>query len=336
MSASAAKNVTAYQCDVCNRQTRIPYNPYGIDVLQMCNITKNCRGKLFKINNPLVANAVPTFPPSVDGAEDWFQRSVLYKHTQTIKSNNWIIKHNLGNKPTVRVYANIAASDTDADIFAVVEPLSVDVIDLDTVSLTFARPINGVADCVSLASRNYSNPAAASTKATIAPSTQISTDVGEITIATLNSSDLVNVSLVYKTGTSSDLIVDYVGVSNSPSINSPWVGTNTIVVAGKRYYVRSFNITTTPLAPAYFSVGAIASGSTFSITAINNIAVSQNDCIILLANSPYASVDKITDKFVDVFSINKLTIPPLSYTDGKAYIETASIKSTYPPIVSVG
>lgn len=104
MAQITIKGETVYECDVCNRRTRVATSSEGIDVVQRCIITKECTGKLHKVTDIRDINATSSFPPEVAGVQDWFQRRVLYNHTQNIKSSTWTIQHNLQNKPVVYVY----------------------------------------------------------------------------------------------------------------------------------------------------------------------------------------------------------------------------------------
>lgn len=98
------KGESVYKCDTCNRKVRVATSKDGIDVVQRCIITHGCKGKLYRVRDARDANSTSAFPAEVPGIQDWFQRRVVYDHSQPIKSQKWLIKHNLQNKPIVYAY----------------------------------------------------------------------------------------------------------------------------------------------------------------------------------------------------------------------------------------
>lgn len=321
-----------YKCDVCSRKIRVPANPQGLDVLPRCNITFGCQGKLHRVTIAKDINNTPAFPPEIVGVQDWFQRKILFTFNQTIESNTWTINHNLENRPILYVFIN---SVVNGVVTLVPAPLTykVTTVDLNTTVVTFDTAQSGLVQCVTLASQNTTNPNALTTTAPSTAAVQLTNNNGDLTIATLNTNASIGLTLTYLTP-SATLNVEYVGISNIPSVNSPWAGVPRILINGKKYTVRSFNLVTTELAPSYFSTGAIVNNVSFYFSKINGIVPSIGDGLILLAQSPYATVDRIYNQYVDVASINNTT-PEVYYSNGKGYTAPTIIKQTYPPIVIV-
>lgn len=331
MGAVVTRGESVYQCDICNRNIRVPANKQGLDIIQRCVITQGCQGKLHRVTATRDINSTPAFPPELQGVQDWVQRKVLHTHQQPIATATWVVHHDLANKPILHTYLNRNVNGAQALISA--QPKAVRTVDLNTTELTFEGPESGLVQCVALSGKNVTNPGAAEVAAASTDAIQVSADSGELTLATLNTTPVITVTLTYITsGRPDPVIVEYLAV-DSASIDSPWVSSQSVIANGKRYKTRSFNIVTTPLGPANFTQSNIIDGSTFFVSHINGVAVGPNDALILLGKAPYASVDRITDKFIDLFAIDKVA-PQLFYSQGRAHALPAVIKSTYPHILA--
>lgn len=327
MAKILAKGESVYQCNTCNRSIRVPTNRQGIDVIQQCIITASCTGRLRRITIARDVNNTPAFPPDVTGVNDWFQRSVLAEHVQAIKTITWTVIHNLGSFPHTYVYVNRVVDGTET--LVQITPKSVAPVDLNTLLITFDQPEKGMVQCVATSSKNTVNQSITTGTVLQVATTQITTTIGELTIATLDQSTSINVGVTYNSPASiTPVPVTYLSAS-SPTIDSPWVNTSKVIMNGRTYTVRSFNILTTQLAPPLFSSGVIVNGATISFPDVANV----NNTLILLAHPPYQSVDRIYDTYIDVATINK-TLPEIYYQDGKWFCAPTIIKSTYPPIIA--
>lgn len=319
-----------YECDVCTRKVRVPTNRHGLDVIQRCTITSGCQGKLHRVTSPKEINATPAFPLEMDGVQDWFARNILHTHRQTVRAATWTVKHNLQNIPVLHTFVYRIVDGEN--VLVEHEPAEVITVDANTTVLKFTLAEAGHVQCVSPASKNSVNfdglaPVAASQDAV-----QLSSDVGELTIATLAADPVVSVVLTFP-GTS-PISVTYTDVDLVPSVDSPWVGTSNILMNGRRYAVRSFNVTTTPSAAAFFTSGAIANGTSFYVSHVNGVAVKYNEVIILMSTAPHASVDRVYTKYVDARSVSQ-TLPETYYSAGRVHTLPSVIKTTYPQIIVV-
>jgi hypothetical protein len=333
MPKVVVKGESIYKCSVCSRSVRVPTNKHGLDVLQRCIITHNCQGKLNRVTIAKEINETPAFPPEVQGVADWFQRRVLYTHEQPVQSLTWLIRHDLATRPKIYVYVNRLIDGEE--ILVKVDPKTETTIDLNTVEVTFEGAESGLVQCISLASQNSTNPTALSGLTVSTDAFQLTSDVGEVTIATLSSAPLVGIGLTYRTsGTEIDITIDYAGIDAVPSIGSPWVGSSRAVINGQVYTLRSFNLTQTPLAPTYFAAGAVPNGSTFYVSTFSNAPPSLGQCLFLLGRAPYATVDRIFDQYIDAATISPIS-PELFYNTGKGYATRSVIRSTYPPVLIV-
>lgn len=318
---------TVYQCDVCKREVRVPTSKYSTEVIQRCIITKNCLGKLHKVIITADANEVPAIPPAVPGVADWAQRRVFYLHDQTLDNLVWNIEHNLANRPSVQVF--ITQLQDGEEVLVETDEFELHVIDLNTVEVHFTTPQKGQAQCLAYSSANTVNPQVG-VPTVLEQETILLTNNSEITIATLDSSTLIDFTITYRTPNVPDgiLNVEYVGVDNQPSINSPWAGADRVYVNGRSYTVRSFSITEHPLAPSAFGSRLVADGTQFYFSSFSTLP-GQN--LILLGTSPFAVVDRIVDRYVDIGLVNQEQ-PELAYAAGEAYAAPSLIRSAYPLI----
>lgn len=324
MAKVLVRGDAVYECDECKRRIRVPSQRRGIDVVQRCVITSNCQGKLHRIRLTKEINETPAFPPEVVGLQDWSQRRILYIHKQQVQSAKWIVNHDLANDPNIYVYVTRQVNNTDVDV--PIKPKSVTVIDLNTIELTFDQAERGLAQCIASASKNQTNPIATAGVAATSNDVRL-TNKSEITIATADTADNVNLILTFNSPSSTlPVMLEYTGI-NKPSVYSAWNDADFVIINGRRYRVRSFNIVTTNPGPTYFGQGAIASGS----TAIVSSSLRANEVMILMAKSPYAVADKVTQNYIDCSNLT--STPYLYLNQGELYAQPAVIKSTYPPII---
>ncbi len=332
MPKIVVRGETAYECDECGRRIRVPANRPGLDILQRCIITASCKGALRQLSQANEINSTPAFPPEVPGVQDWFQRRVFYSHTQTLDAEVWQIEHNLANKPIIHAFVNTIVDGVVT--LVATDEFTARSVDLNLTEVTFTRPTSGVVQAISLSSQNVSNPQRIELGAD-ATMFQITSNTGELTIAVrqtgLDGWNDTDVDITLDFQSNPPVTITYPNIDNTPSLASPWVGANKIVANGKLYTVHSFNITDTNPAPTYFANGQMLNGTTFRVTKINNTEIVQGDVLILLGQTPYAAVDRITNKFVDAGRADST----LAYDSGKAYISTAFVKNTYPPITVV-
>lgn len=317
-----------YQCDTCHRSTLVDSNPYGIDILRRCSLTSQCKGSLFSVlvdtTNIDIADDTTT------NADGWTARQVFKQHTQTVKSRTWVIKHGISSQPTVYVYESNSSSSSSLTWTRLTEFTHVIVADGES-EITFSEPRAGIAHITSLASRVVPQTAAAVTT-TVQP---ISTLSSEITIATLSDTDRIGITLTFfDTGAATSTPIEYISIPVGPSAESAWFGASTALINGRRYYLRSFNLVTSPLAQGYFTSGLIVDGNGAFVSGINGHLPQRGECMILLSDSPHQVVDRVTTSVMDASDI--------STTEQYAFIKEKTlmigrplIKTTYPPITIV-
>lgn len=324
MAKVVTRGESVYSCDQCSRNIRVPANRVGIEVMQRCTITHGCRGSLRRLTQIKDIVNTPAFPPEVQGVQDWFQRRVLYTHTQPVEAQTWRIVHNLANKPTVHafVYAYVR------DVLTLIPEtaFTVATVDMNTIDVSFERPVSGVIQCITLASQNSTNP----THDLISSASDVfavTTTSGELTIATLDASPIVNVTVRYNSSEPIEIV--YANIDDASSINSPWAGASRIVANGRTYVLRSFDIVDHQ--SQEFANGQILNGTPLSITQIDGVDVRLNDVLFLLARAPYSAVDRITTEYMDAAR----SAGAIFYDTGRAYTQQQNLRPVYPPITVV-
>lgn len=325
--------IVVYQCDVCKRQIQLMRNIKGLECINRCTITHGCRGKLYQVSlhpdyiRGQIADDVP-------GLDNWIPRRVLFNFTQAIRRDTWVITHNMGTAPIVSVFVD-HPTENNPNNREEITPVDIVYTSEDVVTLKFDAPYSGIAQLVGRQSDpNLLQPYERSSETTTEP-LQISSN-GEITIATLATKEdntTINITIQYDTavGATPQLVYE---IDNQPSLNSAWVDSNRVVFKGKVYNVRSFN----GLVPQMAN-GEINSGSNLFFTAVSwdntptTTTIKTNEILILLASSPFETVDKISNQFIDVSTITptKNTFA-LFYNSGEFYVDPSNIQSVYPPI----
>lgn len=388
MAQILIKGESVYACDVCNRKVRIATSRTGIDVVQRCTITYGCRGKLHRVTEPKEVNATPAFPLEIAGVQDWFQRRVVYNHTQPIKSAVWTIKHNLQNRPIVEAYVvkqtlssptydlteNIptgavwykSASGIDPahphhptaaglysfdgtrwvrpkDIIPVgnmgnnvyeylqfAEPMDVRTIDANTTELVFDSPHSGMAQCVSLASQNTTNPVREKPTADTTPIKL--TNAGEITIATASADPFITIAINLKSESAiGGLSAVFQNVDNTTSVKSAWVNADKIFVNGRLYTVRSFDISGGAI-PSIMASGNVDPQK--ALFTFENFGSTPYENLILLGTHPHSVVDRVYNKIVDIASLNKDS-QHLYFNNNEVYVTPSAVQIVHPQIQTV-
>ena len=321
-----SRGETVYRCDVCSRKIRIPLNRLSFDTTGRCVITKGCAGHLHKVILKSEANETSTIPPSVPNLSDWSQRRMFFLHNQPVENETWTVEHNLSNKPNFQVF--ITKIEGGEEVLVETDQFTETTIDLNTSLIEFTRREKGLVQCLATASANSTNQAVGAVVES--EGTLLITNGGEITVATIDSNQLITLTVRFKSSIDDGSFIDitYDNIDDQASIQSPWVGANVIYVGGKSYTIRSFNLLTHPNAVTSFTNKQIGDGTQFFFVSAPTIP---RENLILLGTPPFQSVDKTLNKYIDIALINQQQ-PELAYASGEAYASAGAIKTTYPPI----
>ena len=316
--------IVTYKCDVCKRSVDLQRNIYGLETPNRCVITHNCRGKLYfeKLLPDFVRG---TSPESVIGLDDWQQRRMLFDYDQAIERDEWTIVHNLGNSVNVSVFVNRPTED-DPDNSEEISPDDIIIVSSDILKLVFSRPYAGKAQLVARASDpQLLQPNIAITETVIG--IQQLSNLGVISVASKANAEDISVELTYRTPQQTTVVKTYV-VDDQPSIESPWVDADSVVIKGSLYVVRSFN--------AIFDDmhnGIVGNGSTFRFTAIDGNPIAKGEMFLLLASEPFTPVDKITEQVIDVTEVTEILNPfAFAYDSGEFFADKITEQTIYPPV----
>lgn len=325
--------IITYKCTVCNREIELPRNPQGLEVIGRCVITEGCRGELYQINvNQDYVHG--NFPPPVEGLTDWTKRRVLYDHFQTVRSNEWLIKHNLGVNPALHVYGE-RPTENGPELIKI-EPDSITVVNENTLRLTFSRAETGRAQCVARSTQHAVTVEQQVLQTSSTEAFQL-TSSSELTIATTDNSTINQVELSFIAPNGQVTAIVY-QVDNSPAITSPWSDYQQIMIQGIVYTVRSLNVINKP----EFTDGTVIDSSSFYVSGIqtsrdNNIRTpNEKEILILLSQSPYTVYDKIVNQYIDATGVIK-DLAPFSfyYSSGELFGYSNLIKDVFPHIKQI-
>lgn len=339
--------IIRYKCTTCKREIEIPENKRGLEVINRCVITEDCRGTLYRIDRKqdFIRGE---FPPRVPGLTDYTARRVLYNHTQAVAATEWFIEHNLGVAPSVQVLIDVAAEsieefdDTPCALratggnFDQVETtdFTVTITGPNTLTITFTDPVSGLAQMIA---RSTAPTAVETSEVSEQASFQMTTGT-LLTIATrdssISSTSSIELDVVYTPpGEVTGVQATYV-VPASTNTSSPWSDYSTIQIQGRNYTVRSFDAYIPEMVD-----GTIPDGSSFYFNQVNdgsNRDILSREIVILLAQSPYDNVDKITDRIIDTSRVDATNAAlSLFHQNRELYAFTSIISSTFPPIREV-
>lgn len=332
MPKVVVRGEAVYQCTVCNRKLRVPTNTRGLDVLVYCTITAGCKGKLTRVTQAKEINNTPALTPSIVGLNDWFQRKVLYTHTQAVASNIWNIRHNLGGRPIIHTFLNQQVNG-QTELVPSPQPI-IEYIDANTIQVLFDKAETGVVQLITLSSQNTTNPMITESTA-IVDNIQWSTNTGLLTIGTLDDTLLVNILITYVLADQTFVTIQYVNIDDTPAASSPWAGVNKVFVNGRTYTVRSIDLINHPNAVTYFLTGQIPpQGCPFYVNTVNGVAPTHGSLISLGATTPFAAIDRIYNQIVDLGD-ETITSAGILYSFGKVFAIPNVIDPVYPHITVV-
>jgi len=326
--------IVLYKCDVCKRDIELIQNPTGLETVQRCVITHGCRGKLYqeKVLQDFVRGSLPT---DVPGLTNYQQRKVLFDYAQSIETNEWLIVHNLGAAPFVSVFVDRPISGDENNRIELT-PEDIIIVNSDVIKLVFGRPESGIAQLVARSSDPaLLQPFVREADAALA-TTQVTAN-SEFSIATRTSAPLAEpteivVEITYTTTDGVTLAIAY-SADDQPSVVSPWSTYDRVIINGKVYTVRSFNMVV-----AQQVSGIITNGSTLRLSGVDTDGagmrpVEADEVAFLLATAPYDAVDKVTTKYIDGVDVAGTENPFSFFFDTAEFVaDETIIRNIHPPI----
>lgn len=333
-----------YQCNVCRRIIQKLENQQGITVFGKCIITDQCHGKLYKIDRNIDNNR-ETFPFAVSGLTDYLPRKAFYQHVQTLTSQMWRISHNLSTSPAVVVYTE----NTDGTLSLLnQDDYTITIISKDVINLQFKQGFKGTAQCM-----------ARSTSATTVQTVQSqnNTQVTSNGILTLTIPEVI----VYNPPVP-DVIMDDLAFTVVMSVERPntaktftseiisptrvsgssWSDWAKILIRKRRnYVVRTINILDLSIfQPIVSGKSTLPNGTRIRFEQIQfpnstPTVIESRQLLTLLSNSPYAPIDKIKNKLIDIGEMIGTQLDYFTYIDGELYVDSTVVENTYPDIIKV-
>ena len=130
----------SFKCDTCKRSVELVENPQGFTVVGKCVITNGCTGRLYRTErNP--NNVRESAPSYVAGLDNYVPRRAFFEYAQTLASDKWTVKHNMGVLPSTFVYLE---QDDGRKVLADNSTYTVKAVDKNTILVTFVTKVRGI------------------------------------------------------------------------------------------------------------------------------------------------------------------------------------------------
>lgn len=339
------------KCTTCKKTTEIVENIYGITTIGSCTITEGCKGKLIRQDrNPAILASSGFVKVSEVTKTDYSHRRTFFQKDFTLKTNAWIVKHELGTLPSVYVYKDIEGGQVQLKK----KDFKVELIDANTIRVAFIDAITGTVQCVARSSVPYDPE----TKTEDVEQRQGSTN-GVLTFAIPRY--LTQIGPLLTPTPTSEFPIDLCAVririeveirkpnqepevcletlTDSIDIRSPWIGWRTLLLEGRR----DVCVRTIPILSMKVFGGAnktkydIPDGTQVKIRRIEYGSaypepIPSRGLSILLSKPPYEVIDKDLDNIIDVGELLGDDLGTFIYRNGELFISEDAIESTYPQI----
>lgn len=334
--------ITTYQCSECKRQIGKQDNLLGLTVFGKCIITDGCLGQLYRIGRN-IDNKRETFPSEVEGLIDYVPRKAFSPYTQTILASSWMIQHNLSTSPAVSVYVNDSHNNLvrlDPEQFSII------IVDKNTINLIFQQSFTGVAQCISRSTTLTQDVIAMPSTLTKISNNGVITMAVSQTI--INSPPLPNTIMDNLRFNFEMIVTEPSQIAQSSienigtvSIGSSWDDWTKILIAKrKNYLVRTKSVLSFLVFGTKTLASDIPNGTRIQFNRIqfpNDVlrAINSRELLFLLSNPPYASIDKVKDKLIDVGEMIDTNINYFVYMNGDLYVDSTIIETSYPSTIRV-
>lgn len=315
-------SVVKYKCDTCNREVEITQNKYGLESFGRCNITDGCKGRL-KFEEVLPTFLVGGLPSDVEGLNNWTQRKLLYKHEQTFKRKEWVIKHNLSTEPSIQTHVYFGENLIE------VSPLQIITVDKNTSKVIFEQAYKGIAQCISR-STNVSKPVSVSDVQPVTDTLFQVSNADTLIFASKTDLSSSNVRIHWIDSNSNYLgYVDQAVYSNSIILS--WGDYTEILYKGISYTI--YNLSIVPPIDADEGSSLYFTTDSTNIMYPNGIPFDLNESILLLTNLPFSKFDIVKNKIHDMSNLDSTTaLLYSSYESGEVLIAESRIKTIYPAL----
>jgi hypothetical protein len=309
-----------YKCDTCKREIEILENREGLDHFSKCIITKGCRGKLYKLQrNPY--NVREYFAqPSTSDIVNYSRRLAFFEFKKINDGLQWDITHNMGVYPSVTVYT--LNEDTNSYIPIDRSDYEIIINNENSIVLEFTEPTSGVAHLIARSSLDPNPDLVESEKSMTQVTYNNIMSIGVLgkivdsgtgqydpTIDTIYTADLDSIFLVVSLKEPNrEEVFCAEEFSGNREADSPWVDWEAILSRKRRNYsiwsknINDFKV----IQDLYNDISEIPDGTQLRILKISygeddyERDIRARNVLMLLANSPYTTSDKILNRVVDV------------------------------------
>jgi hypothetical protein len=319
--------IVVYECDTCNRTIERQQNPHGLDFIGRCVITDGCKGDLH-LQRVKQAHNIPVIPTVVDGLNDWIQRNVLFTHSQTISSDTWRIKHNLGSEPATQIFVDVFQGD-GSTIQEEILPESITVVNSNEIEVALSERHTGTAQCLARSSAVGQTVEYVKVEPP-APAELIPIQMSvnrKITLAVNTQDTNLDARLHFispTTRSEEDIRVTFDTLNND---FNPWDDASQVLIEGKLFNVMVAVVTFEEL-----NDKGIEDGSAMYITFDDGSELLEKS-VILLTNEPFDSIDKEFETFLELSTSNAANAAfTMQYRDQEFYGYNTISQKTYPPI----
>lgn len=350
-----------YKCDTCKRSIEVLENTRGLSTFATCIITQGCSGKLRQINrNP--NNSRETIPVALRDLDNFIPRKVVFDFSQQQPKQLWTINHSLGTFPAVVVY------DTAGNVVSQ-RNYTLRNVSANIVEIVHTSPVSGTAQCIArtsvtpqlqtvTAAENLFRVSKLSTITLAYPSTLTRVEgSGYLQFPSVSptpapSANAIELPYSVCDNTSKIRIEIEVTQPNGSPVrcferldmlfdgSSPWFGWNPIVLKRRQTFcVMTKNLKQLKIFENINGdLSKIPNGTTLRFTRIDYgdgriMDIENRGLIMLIADAPYETFDKATDRIIDLgdYAANGINAV-FSFFDSELFVNNSAISKIYPEI----
>lgn len=345
-----------YKCDTCNRQVELIENKCGLTTYGRCTITSGCNGKFYKIKRNQ-NNSRESFPAYEPDIEDYSARKYLYIYNQKVPSQEWNVVHNFGLSAIAIVY-NSNGEIIDSSLYTVEYFSNSLVVKFTSATTGYVHVIFRSASIQNQKSAvispdvplSYSNiltfaiPKFITRINSIAyPTTPQATPVptrpalpSSAPYEVCNNTIKIEIELLRP---NQEPIVCTETLDEFINPDSPWADLSQILVRNRKHYcIKTIDITKLKIFTNTNNPTIdIPNGTTLKIKRIDYgtgilTNIPDRGLILLLADSPYTKLNKITDKLVECGELVASNIDSFAFFNNVLFASSNQVEKVYPNI----
>lgn len=308
--------IDTFTCDTCKRAIDVDNNPTGVTAFPRCIITANCRGLMSQTRKMFVTS--DQYQTSGTSPDAWYQRPMMFNHTQSALRKVWTVKHNLGTIPILNVHSNdisdaaMALDETEYTIKTLNEHMA---------AIAFDTARTGTVQCLVRQSANGTI-----TEPNITPSNnQTIPVVLNQTIVIASKAPITSIGLVINSNPRRT-----VTLYPHPTmlVSTPWIGVKQTIINDETLNVIALDASTLNT-----NNGAAAS---YWFDTINGSVPAHGEVYVLLAKDPYNHpADRLLSNVIDLATLGSTAQSLTSLIGNVMYCDPRLVVSIYPPMEQI-